>query len=66
MIPGEKFEDFGLHAHKYYKVPHSIFKSSLDAQLLDSLWNEYWIHNLASSPLITNQEFICKSVINVV
>ena len=27
MIPGEKVDDFGLHAHKYYKMEHNVFKS---------------------------------------
>lgn len=21
LIPGDKFQDFGLHAHKYYQIP---------------------------------------------
>jgi COP9 signalosome complex subunit 5 len=66
VIPGEKFDEFGLHAHKYYKVDHSFFKSGLDTTLLDRLWNEYWVHTLSSSPLLSNQDIICKSVINVV
>lgn len=66
MIPGEKVDDFGLHAHKYYKVDHNVFKSQLDGVVLDRLWNEYWIHTLSSSPLLTNKDFINKSVVSVV
>lgn len=43
MIPQEKMQDFGLHAQKYYQLEHSFFKSRLDSQILESLWNEYWI-----------------------
>ena len=34
----------------------SYFKSSLDMQLLDLLWNKYWVNTLASSPLITTRD----------
>ena len=66
MIPGEKVDDFGLHAHKYYKVEHNVFKSQLDGVVLDRLWNEYWIHTLSSSPILTNKDFVNKSVVSVV
>ena len=62
----EKFQEFGLHAHKYYKMDHTFFKSGMDTDLLDRIWNEYWIHTLASSPLLSNQDTICRTVINVV
>jgi COP9 signalosome complex subunit 5 len=65
IIPGDKFQEFGLHAHKYYKLEHTFFKSGLDTTLLERLWNEYWVHTLASSPLLSNQDIICKSVINI-
>ena len=66
MIPGEKVDDFGLHAHKYYKVDHNVFKSQLDGVVLDRLWNEYWIHTLSSSPILANKDFVNKSVVSVV
>ena len=65
-MPADKVEEFGLHAHKYYKVDHNFFKSGLDTDLLDRVWNEYWIHTLSSSPLLSNQDMICKTVVNVV
>jgi len=65
-IPQEKIQDFGLYAHKYYKIEHTFFKSSLDADILHRLWNQYWTHTLSSSPLLSNQDFICKSIVNVV
>ena len=65
-MPAEKIDEFGLHAHKYYKVEHSFFKSGLDTDLLDRIWNEYWVHNLATSPLLSNQDMICKTVMTMV
>ena len=65
-MPAEKFQDFGLHAHKYYKVEHSFFKTGMDTDLLDRLWNEYWLHTLSHSPLLVNQATICQTLVNVV
>ena len=65
-MPADKFQDFGLQAHKYYKVEHSFFKTGMDTELLDRLWNEYWLHTLSSSPLLTNQATICQTLVNVV
>lgn len=66
MIQGEKFEEFGVHSHKYYKLEHQVFKSNMDELVLERLWNEYWVHTLASSPLLHNRDHINKSVVNVV
>lgn len=66
MIRGEKFEEFGLHSHKYYKLEHSVFKSQMDNIVLERLWSEYWIHTLASSPILNNADNVNKSVVNVV
>ena len=43
MISSEKFNDFGPHAHRYYKVPHSFYKNKLDEELLAKIWSSYWI-----------------------
>jgi COP9 signalosome complex subunit 5 len=66
MIRGEKLEEFGVHCHKYYKIEHSVFKSNIDSLVLERLWNEYWVHTLASSPLLHNADHTDKSVVNVV
>ena len=66
MMQADKIEDYGLHAHKYYTVEHNFFKSSLDNEMLDRVWNEYWVHTLSTSPLINSKDMICKTVINVV
>lgn len=65
-MPEDKFKDYGLHAHKYYQVEHSFFKTGQDSELLDRLWNEYWLHTLSTSPLLSNQATICQSLVNVV
>eukprot|EP00955_Chlamydomonas_euryale_P066891 359680-Chlamydomonas_euryale.AAC.2 len=41
-IPLSKIEDFGVHAKQYYSLDVSFFKSSLDAHMLDLLWNKVW------------------------
>lgn len=52
-IPLNKIEDFGVHSSRYYPLEISHFKSSMDAQLLESLWNKYWVMTLSQSPLIS-------------
>ncbi|KAJ9107462.1 hypothetical protein QFC21_000915 [Naganishia friedmannii] len=56
-IPLDKIEDFGVHADSYYQLDISIFKSSLDTQLLSSLWNKYWVNTLSQSPLISSRSY---------
>lgn len=52
-IPLNKIEDFGVHAKSYYSLEVSHFKSTLDTQLLEVLWNKYWVNTLSQSPLLT-------------
>jgi len=56
-IPISKIEDFGVHCKQYYPLEVSYFKSSLDSQLLDLLWNKYWVNTLSSNPLYTNRDY---------
>lgn len=51
-IPSDKLADFGVHANEYYKLDISYFKSSLDAKLLELLWNKYWVSTLSHSSLL--------------
>ncbi|CAL6380664.1 unnamed protein product [Bathycoccus prasinos] len=34
FVPSAKIEDYGVHKDKYYELPISIFKSTLDGQIL--------------------------------
>ncbi|CAO3567250.1 unnamed protein product [Mortierella alpina] len=52
-IPLSKIEDFGVHCKQYYPLEISHFKSTLDTQLLDQLWNKYWVNTLSQSPLLS-------------
>jgi COP9 signalosome complex subunit 5 len=61
-IPLAKIEDFGVHADQYYTLDVSFFKSGLDAQMLDLLWNKYWVNTLSSSPLVGNRAFVAGQV----
>ncbi|KXS22076.1 putative JUN activation binding protein variant 2 [Gonapodya prolifera JEL478] len=64
-IPLSKIEDFGVHVKSYYQLEISTFKSSLDAHLLDLLWNKYWVNTLSSSPLITNRPFRSRQILDL-
>ena len=46
-VPVEKIREFGVHADMYYTIPHSIFKSEVEVELFESLWNQYWIETLS-------------------
>eukprot|EP01133_Synstelium_polycarpum_P018139 gene18139-21683_t len=61
-IPISKIEDFGVHCKQYYPLEISYFKSSLDSQLLDKLWNKYWVNTLSSSPIFTNRDYITGQI----
>ena len=61
-IPTGKIEDFGAHANDYYSLDIHHFKSSLDQQLIDLLWNKYWTSTLSQSPLFTNAEYAKQQI----
>ena len=61
----EKFEELGLHCHKYYKLETSFYKTKLDNHLLNQLWNEYWLATLSQSPLLGNTKEITKSILDI-
>jgi len=61
-IPLNKIEDFGVHCKQYYSLEVSYFKSALDAKLLDSLWNKYWVNTLSSSTLLTNADYVTNQI----
>ena len=64
-IPLSKIEDFGAHASQYYSLEISHFKSTLDAHLLELLWNKYWVSTLRQSPLFTNREYSNKQMLDL-
>ncbi|KAI8381179.1 JAB1/Mov34/MPN/PAD-1 ubiquitin protease-domain-containing protein [Radiomyces spectabilis] len=61
-IPLNKIEDFGVHAKSYYPLEISHFKSTLDHELLNVLWNKYWVNTLSQSSLLTNREYSVRQV----
>jgi COP9 signalosome complex subunit 5 len=52
-IPMDKIEDFGVHANAYYPLKIEIYKTRLDEQLLDLLWNKYWVATLSHSLVLS-------------
>eukprot|EP00698_Gefionella_okellyi_P013594 TRINITY_DN3733_c0_g1_i1.p1 TRINITY_DN3733_c0_g1~~TRINITY_DN3733_c0_g1_i1.p1 ORF type:complete len:339 (+),score=78.66 TRINITY_DN3733_c0_g1_i1:64-1080(+) len=65
-IPKGKVEEFGLHFKKYYQLPIEFFKSSVDTQLINLLWNKSWVNSLTASPLVANREYTTGTIIDVV
>lgn len=61
-IPTGKIEDFGAHANDYYSLDIHHYKSTLDQQLIDLLWNKYWTSTLSQSPLFTNAEYVKQQI----
>jgi COP9 signalosome complex subunit 5 len=57
-VPKGKGEfEFGVHAHRYYELKVSVFKSSLDTLLLQQLWSKYWVKTIALSRNLNNRDF---------
>ena len=61
-IPMAKIEDFGAHSSRYYSLGVSVFKSTMDAHLLERLWKKYWVSTLSQSPLNSNRDYISKQL----
>ncbi|WWC68191.1 COP9 signalosome complex subunit 5 [Kwoniella pini CBS 10737] len=61
-IPMDKIEDFGVHADAYYPLKVEIYKTKLDEELLDLLWNKYWVATLSSSLLTSNREYSTSQI----
>jgi COP9 signalosome complex subunit 5 len=64
-VPLEKTDDFGAHSQKYYALDVSFFKSSLDAKLLDVLWDKYWVETLAASRLREDGRYASQAVFDL-
>lgn len=64
-IPLAKIEDFGAHSSRYYSLQVSHFKSSLDAHLIELLWNKYWVQTLSQSPLLVNRAYSSKQMLDL-
>jgi len=61
-IPISKIEDFGVHCKRYYPIEVSYFKSSLDSQILELLWNKYWVNTLSSNSVISNRDYTAGQI----
>ncbi|CAN8077351.1 unnamed protein product [Agarophyton chilense] len=64
-IPLNKIEDFGVHCNNYYPLEVSYFKSTLDATLLDLLWNKYWARALSTSPLVQSKDYVVQQLTDI-
>lgn len=61
-VPMAKVADFGAHANRYYPLEVTHYKSGLDAAVLESLWNKYWVQTLGASPLVTSRDYGSKQI----
>lgn len=43
-----------------------FFKTPFDTDLLNSIWNEYWIAQLMTSPLVDNKDFANNTIGDIV
>ncbi|KAF3770292.1 COP9 signalosome complex subunit 5 [Cryphonectria parasitica EP155] len=64
-VPMAKAEDFGAHADRYYSLEVETFKSTLESQLLDLLWNKYWVQTLSANPLVTNRDYGTRQLLDL-
>jgi COP9 signalosome complex subunit 5 len=64
-VPLNKAVDFGAHASRYYSLEVEHFRSTLDARLLELLWNKYWVQTLSQTPLFTNRDYANKQLLDL-
>lgn len=61
LVPEGKVEDFGMHHDRYYSIPISYFKSTADSQIIDTLWNKYWINTVSNSSISQNKQYFSET-----
>lgn len=61
LVPETLIQDWGMHYHRYYSLPISYYKSSLDTEILETLWNKYWIDTLSTSTISQNRNYASKA-----
>jgi len=64
-VPLNKAVDFGAHASRYYSLEVEHFRSTMDARLLELLWNKYWVQTLSQAPLFTNRDYANKQILDL-
>jgi hypothetical protein len=64
-IPLNKIEDFGVHCKQYYPLDVSYYKSSVDAHMLEVLWNKYWVNTLSASPLLATRDLVAGQITDI-
>lgn len=62
VIPLDKIEDFGVHYKRYYSLDISYFKNHKDSEMIDVLWNKYWVSNLTQNSLFSNKKYFSDGV----
>lgn len=57
-IPLEKVEEYGVHAHEYYEIGSSFFKSSGDEFVLQVIKRNHWADCLTHEPSDKMKDYI--------
>lgn len=61
-VPLNKIEDFGAHSDRYYSLDVLIYRSTLDNEILEQLWQKYWVQTLSQNLLLMNRDFSNKQM----
>lgn len=61
-IPMDKVGDFGAYSSRYYALDVQNYKSTLDTEILSSLWNRYWAATLSQNPLVASRDFMTDQI----
>lgn len=64
-VPLSKAKDYGAHSERYYELDVSFFKSSLDENLLQLLWNKNWAATLSQSTIQLNHDYTSKLMLDL-
>lgn len=65
-IPRSQFiKKYGSTWYRYYELDIKFFKSHLDEEIMDLMWHDYWIMNLANCNLISGKENIDKKIFDM-
>jgi COP9 signalosome complex subunit 5 len=54
-----------MHRPPWRSLEISYFKSALDGELLDLLWNKYWVNTLSSNPLLATRDLVTGQLVDI-
>ena len=57
-----KFQEYGVHSAKYYKVDIIYFQSKFEAEIIKLIYKNYWLDTLSSNILLVNNDYYTQTV----